>query len=131
MTLPGKPVSILKINPDESFTLDEDALNTVLSSNEIKNKSIGVIRKLMNKLDSLNLRNYYFECAIFLKNSILRGSILYASDMYYNLKESEMRQIERIEEEYLRKVLQTTISQSITQLYLDMGNTQPDLRFRE
>ena len=43
MSLPGKPVSILTINPDESFTLDEDALKTVLSSKEIKNKPICLV----------------------------------------------------------------------------------------
>ena len=75
----------------------------------------------MNKLNSLKLRNYYFECAMILKNLILRGTILYASDMYYKLKESEMRQIERIEEEYLRKVMRTTRGCPITQLYLESG----------
>lgn len=48
-------------------------------------------------MTSLNLSEYYFECGIILMNSILRGSILYASDMYYNMKETELRQIERIE----------------------------------
>ena len=88
---------------------------------QMKNKSIGIIRKIMNRLNSLHLRNYYFECSIILMNSILRGSILYASDMYYNLKESEVRQIERIEEGFMRKVLQTTKGCPITQLYLEMG----------
>ena len=37
--------------------------------------------------------------------AILRPSILYACESYYNLKEYELRQIERIEENYLRKVL--------------------------
>ena len=75
----------------------------------------------MNRLNSLHLRNYYFECSIILMNSILRGSILYASDMYYNLKESEVRQIERIEEGFMRQVLKTTKGCPITQLYLEMG----------
>ena len=88
---------------------------------EIKKKSIGTIRKIINKLNSLHLRQYYFECSIILMNSMLRGSILYASDMYYNLKETELRQIERIEEEFLRKVLKTTKGCPITQMYLEMG----------
>ena len=88
---------------------------------QMKNKSFGIIRKIMNRLNSLHLRNYYFECSIILMNSILRGSILYASDMYYNLKESEVRQIERIEEVFLRKVLGTTKGCPITKLYLEMG----------
>ena len=66
-----------------------------------KKKSIGVIRKIMNKLNCLKLNKYYFEGAMIFMNSMLRGSILYAADMYYNLKESELRQIERIEESSL------------------------------
>ena len=88
---------------------------------EIKKKSIGIMRKIFNKLNSLHLRNYYFECSITFMNSMLRGSILYACDMYYNLKETELRQIERIEEEFMRKVLQTSRGCPITQLYLEMG----------
>ena len=54
-------------------------------------------------------------------NSMLRGTILYASDMYYNLKESELRHIERIEESFMRTVLQTSKGCPIVQLYLELG----------
>merc|ERR1712115_710964 len=54
-------------------------------------------------------------------NVMLRGSILYASDMYYALKETELRQIERIEESYMRKVMKTTKGCPITNLYLELG----------
>ena len=87
----------------------------------VKNKSIGVIRKILSKLGSLNLNQYYFECGKILMNSILRGTILYASDMYYDLKEKELRQIERIEENFLRKLLKTTKGCPITSLYLEIG----------
>ena len=88
---------------------------------QLKNKSIGVIRQIFNKLTSLNLKQYYFECAIILINVMLRGTILYACDMYYNLKETDWRQIERIEEEFLRKILKTTKGCPIMQLYLEVG----------
>ena len=91
--------------------------------NMMKKKSIGVIRKIFNKLNSLNLQKYYFECAMILLNAILRPSILYACDMYYNLKETEIRHLERIEESYLRKVLNTSKGCPIVQLYLEMGHT--------
>ena len=87
----------------------------------MQKKSHGVIRKIMNKLDSLNLKHYYFECAMLLMNIMLRGSILYASDMYYDLKERELCQIERIEENFLRKVLKTTKGCPIIQMYLELG----------
>ena len=88
---------------------------------QVKKKSPGTIRRILNKLNSMNLRQYYFESAILLMNLMLRGSILYAADMYYNLKESEVREIERIEEGYLRRILKTTKGCPLTQLYLELG----------
>ena len=54
-------------------------------------------------------------------NTILRTSILYASETYYNLKENEMRTLERIEEQFLRKIFKTTKACPISQLYLEAG----------
>ena len=51
--------------------------------NAVKKKYFGVMKKIINKLKSLNLQEYYLECSLILMNSILRGSILYASNMYY------------------------------------------------
>ena len=42
--------------------------------------------------------------------------------MYYELKENELRQLERIEEEYMRKVLNTTKGCPIIMLYLTLGH---------
>ena len=110
-------------------TEEQKYLGFILSSkgdnmaniNAIKKKSIGVIRTIMNKLDSLKLRQYYFECSIIFMNVILRGSILYASETYYNLTEMQLRKVERIEEEYLRKVLKTSKGCPIVQMYLAVG----------
>jgi hypothetical protein len=88
---------------------------------QMKNKSLGIIRKIFNKLQSLSLKQYYFECAVILMNVMLRGSILYSCEMYYNLKENELRQIERIEEGLIRKILNTKKGFPITQLYLELG----------
>ena len=84
---------------------------------QVKMKSIGAIRKIVNKLNSLNLQTYYFECAVLLMNVVLRGSILYACEVYYNLKEYEFRKIEQIEEIVLRQIFKTSMGCPITQLY--------------
>ena len=55
----------------------------------LKKKSIGTIRKIFTKLDGLKLKNYYFEVGMIFMNVMLRSSILYASETYYNLKETE------------------------------------------
>ena len=52
---------------------------------------------------------------------LLRSSILYASETFYNLKESEIRHLERIEESYLRMMFQTSKGCPIVQLYLETG----------
>ena len=87
----------------------------------VKKKSVGVIRKILEKLNGLKLKKYYFECGIILMNVILRGSILYAAECYYDLKEKELRIIERIEEGFMRKLLKTTAGCPIVQLYLELG----------
>ena len=53
--------------------------------------------------------------------AILRGSILYAGECYYNLTENNLRRIERIEEQYIRKILKTPRSCPTSQLYLEFG----------
>ena len=87
----------------------------------VRNKSIGVIRKIFSKLNKLKLQKYYFECGVIFLNVTLRSSILYACETYYELKESEIRQLERIEESYMRQLLKTTKGCPITQIYLDLG----------
>ena len=52
---------------------------------------------------------------------MLRSSILYAAETYYNLSEKELREIERIEEGFLRKLLKTSKGCPIIQLYLTFG----------
>ena len=51
----------------------------------------------------------------------LRRSILYGCETYYFLKENEMRQIERIEESFMRQFLKTTKGCPINQMYLELG----------
>ena len=96
-------------------TIEQKYLGFVISSkgdnmaniNQLKKKSIGIIRTIINRLESLNLQKYYFEYALIFFNSMLRVIILYGCETYYNLKEIELRQIECIEESYLRQMLKT------------------------
>jgi hypothetical protein len=54
-------------------------------------------------------------------NAMLRSSILYACETYYNLKEGEIRQIESFEEGFLRELLKTSSGCPIKQIYLEFG----------
>ena len=96
--------------------------NNMANIISIKKKSIGTIRAIFNKLNKLNLRKYYFECGMIFLNVMLRSSILYASECYYNLKENELRNLERIEESFMRQLLKTKKGCPIVQLYLELGH---------
>ena len=47
---------------------------------------------------------------------------MYASETYYGLTETQIRQIERIEETFLRKLFKTSRGCPISQLYLESGH---------
>ena len=70
--------------------------NNMANINSLKKKSKGIIRRIFSKLESLTLKQFYFECVIIFMNTMLRSSILYACKTYYKLKETEIRQLERI-----------------------------------
>ena len=102
------------------FIISSDG-NNLENIKAIEKKSIGVIRTIMTKLDKLKLRQYFFECSKIFMNVILRGSILYAGECYYNLTENQLRRIEKIEEKYMRKIFQTGRGCPNVQMYLEYG----------
>ena len=59
--------------------------NNMANIRGIQRKSFGTIRTILQKLKGLNLRKYYFECGIVFLNLMLRSTILYGSETYYNL----------------------------------------------
>ena len=50
--------------------------NSMANINSMKKKSKGIIRKIFNRINGLNLRKYYFQSAMVLMNAMLRSSIL-------------------------------------------------------
>ena len=68
------------------------------------------------------LGKYTVECGIIYSNSLLRSSILFAAETMYNVKETEYRQLEGIEEDMMRKLIKTGRGCPILQLYLESGH---------
>ena len=95
--------------------------HNMVNISQIKKKSIGIIKKIFSMLEKMKLGKYYFECGIKLLNSILRHSILYSAETYYNLNEKEKRELEKIEENYMRQLIGTEKGCPVTQIYLESG----------
>ena len=75
----------------------------------------------MTILDDMCFGPYQFEVASILRESLLINSILSNSEVWYNLSKTEIEQLEQIDEELLRKVLETGRSTPKVMLYLEMG----------
>ena len=52
---------------------------------------------------------------------MLRSRILYACETYYNLKETEIQQLEMIKEGFLRELIKTGTGCPISQLYTELS----------
>ena len=67
------------------------------------------------------LGKYTVESGIIYFKSLLRGSILYATESMINLKESDFKIIEKAEESTLRDLVKTEVSAPRHLLYLELG----------
>ena len=88
---------------------------------ELKNKGLGLITQITTLLDSICLGGYYFESAMTLRNSILVNGMLFNSEVWYDLKETEIRILEQIDETFLRKLLNAHCKTPLEALYLELG----------
>ena len=95
--------------------------NNMANINYIKIKSRIITSKIFNMLDTLQLGRYYFECGIVFLRSLLRSSIIYSAETYYNLTEAEVREMEKMEESYLLQLYNTETGCPRSQLYLESG----------
>ena len=70
-----------------------------------KNKSIGICRKIMKSLQDIWFGKYHYEVAILLRNSLLINSLLTNSEAWHNLTETDIRNLEKVDENLLCKIL--------------------------
>ncbi len=86
-----------------------------------RNKQIGNRKRFENL--HLGLNNYTFECGFIYLLSLVRSSILYGTQAMFNMTETEIRELEKIEEGFMRQLYKpsTGIQVPIHLMYLDSG----------
>ena len=67
------------------------------------------------------LGKFTFESSMIYINSLLRSTTLFAAETMYNISEKDYRQIERIDEDMMRRVVKTGRGFASYQLYLELG----------
>jgi hypothetical protein len=99
---------------------DGKNMKTILQK---KLKQIGKKKQITNLIRPLG--KYTFECAVIFWNSLVRNSVLYGTEAMTHLNEKEIRELERIEEDQMRNIMQvkTGIQVPLHLMYLDLGQT--------
>ena len=85
------------------------------------NKGIGIINKIISMLDAIPMGSHYFEIAIILRSSLLTSSMLCNSESWYNITTAEMKLLETVDVNLLRKILKAPKSTPTEMLYLELG----------
>ena len=108
---------------------DEKYLGDIISYNgkNTKNikarvdKGIGNVKQIMSILQEVCFGKFQFEVAIILRNSLLLSSMLTNAETWVDVKKSEIVELEQVDENLLRSVLEAPSSTPKEMLYLELG----------
>ena len=101
-------------------TIRSDGKNTSNFDKRIS-KGIGIVTQIFNILDVVGFGRHYIEIGITLRNTMLVNGMLTSGETWYNLKEKEIDQLEKIDRSFLKKLLRTPVSSPQESLYLELG----------
>ena len=125
-------IKILDVcNGEEQMEIKEDEkyLGDIISNNgrNIKNirarvgKGIGIMKNIFNLIDGIPFGKFYFEVAIILRNSLFVSSVLFNSEVWYNLTNAELDLLETVDVDLLRGILKAPKSTPKEMLFLELG----------
>ena len=84
-------------------------------------KGIASISVVMAILQETSLGNHYFEIASILRESLFINSILWNIETWYDVKQSEIEELEKVDRMLLKRILNVPASTPSALLYLEMG----------
>ena len=86
-----------------------------------KGRGIGIIEKIIEMLQEISFGNSYFEVANLLRHSLFLSSILLNSEAWYNVSQTDIEQLEKVDQSLIRRILEAPCSTPTASLYLEMG----------
>ena len=85
------------------------------------NKGTGIVRKILTILDGIPFGKYHYEAGVILRNSLLVSSMLFNSEVWYNITKSELELLETVDLMLLRGILKAPKSTPKEMLFLELG----------
>ena len=61
------------------------------------NKGTGIVRKILTFVDGIPFGKYHFEAGVILRNSLLVSSMLFNSEVWYNVTDAELNLLETVD----------------------------------
>ena len=84
-------------------------------------KGTGIVRNILTMLDGIPFGKYHFEAGVILRNSLLASSMLFNSEVWYNVTNSELELLETVDLMLLRGILKAPKSTPKEMLFLELG----------
>ena len=81
----------------------------------------GIISQIMNLLDTVCHGHNYIETALLLRESMFLNSVLNNTEVWYNLKKSEVAAFEALDLTLLRRIMKAPTSTPKEAFYLELG----------
>jgi hypothetical protein len=94
------------------------------NSSNIQNrvaKSLGIISKIMNILETVSFGKSYFKIALSLREVHFLNGILSNSDVWYSVTKTKVEELESVDRLLLRRILSVPESTCTEALYLETG----------
>ena len=86
-----------------------------------KSRGIGIIDKIFNYLNDVFFGPFFFQAAVMLRTSLLLSSILVNSESWYNVSNSDIQELESVDNMLHRRILETPRSTPISLMHLELG----------
>ena len=84
-------------------------------------KAKGIIRDIIQVLENSFFGDFYFEALKLLRNSMVTSVLTYNLEVAFNLTKSEIKQLDQIDLQLLRKAMSSSSKVSRCLLLLDLG----------
>ena len=100
--------------------ISQDGSNTANIRDRV-GKGTGQMNTIMTLLKSISFGTKYFEIAISLREAHLINGMLTSSEAWYGLKKKEIEELEDVDKNLLRNILDAPQGSCIESLYLELG----------
>ena len=95
--------------------------NNNINIKQRENKGVGAISQVMSILKEISLGYHFFSIGLLLRETYIINSILFNSEVWYNLTKDQVNTLENIDVMYLRKLFEAHSKTSIEAFYIESG----------